>query len=371
MPESGRCEEVLGGLRADSDYFESHWSLPWVDEHRPPRIWEDPRLAHVESLEPNLRAEVLGHLIEDRSYALRGLGIWLASRQQHPKLWSRIEARVNDPSEHVRALAVHAIGSRAGDGWIELLEVRDSEEAEVKKAVVDALRLQRDVRAIPLLARWVGRTGEDDELRKKACEALAWIGDDAAFPVLARVLADDTVADDIRGEAARALGLIGGNEAQQLLIETMGQARPHLQAACARALGDAGDRGHVPLLAPLLETSRPAEVRSKASIAIALLGGASALGPLEALCSDSDPALRGASCEALAIIGTMRARQRLRALLDDPVFAVQVQALGAYQSLTPDDLGLPAKTGLEDDLEHWRAALERARAHAENPRPGA
>ena len=144
-------------------------------------------------------------------------------------------------------MAAAALGQFGDENAVDaLLEVKDGEHPEVKKAVVDAMKRIRDVRCVPLLSRWAGKVGENDQLRKAACEALGTLGDDAGMPVLHRVLSDDTVADEIRGEAARAIGMIGGPESRKHLLVGIKDERPWLRARCVEGLAILGDQSTTP-----------------------------------------------------------------------------------------------------------------------------
>ncbi len=233
-----------------------------------------------------------------------------------------------------------AIGQFGDDAGVEaLLETKDGENVEVKKAVVEAFRRLRDVRCIPLMARWAGRVGEDDRLRRSACETLGAIGDDAAMPVLQRVLFDDVVADDIRGEAARSIGLIGGEEAKEFLTQALASDRPWVRAKAVEGLALLRDASVLALITPFLASTHQWMVRLAAIEAVARVGGASALEHLTPLLADKEIQIRGTTCVALGIVGTVAAQRHLKKALEDKERVVRAQALEALARASGKDFG--------------------------------
>lgn len=361
------AEEILEEAVKLKDHFEKNWILPWHETRGPGSIWHH-RLVHLLARLPDdLFDEVMDGLLRQGSFALRGLGLHLVRVRGKEPFSPLVRELCQDSSLHVRALAAAAVGQfNDSEGLDVLLETKDGENPEVKKAVVDAMKRIRDPRCIPLLARWVGRVGEDDDLRHKACEALADIGDEAAMPVLMRVIEDETAADDVRGEAARAIGLIAGPEAKEVLLRNLSHQRPWIRARSAEGLGLLGDRQSLERLLPLLESSNPWMVRTHAIGAVARLGGQGALKHLTPLLKDPELRIRSETAAALALVDSPQARDLLQGMLDDPELPVRVAALGAFARVTGEDFGFR----LED---HQGAldpsALEKALRAARSWRP--
>jgi HEAT repeat protein len=361
MPDAA---EIIAEARRLEGLFEKHWILPWHESPTSSTIWRHRFVHLLVRLPDELFDQVMQLLLEERSFALRGLALHLVRmRDRHTFAESAMDL-LQDPSVHVRALSAMALGQFGGDAGLDaLLETKDGEHAEVKKAVVDAMRRIRDVRCIPLLARWVGRVGEDDDLRRKSCEALADIGDEAAMPVLVRVLQDNTAVDEVRGEAARAIGMIGVAEAHEVLTSNLDDARPWVRARCTQGLGLLGSTEALPRILPFLEAGNPWMVRTHAVEAVARLAGTNALSHVLPLTSDQEARIRSEACVALGTLDCPEARKRLHEMLNDPEMAVRIQALDAFSRSSGQDFGFR----LEDhagslDTKALEAALAKARA---------
>jgi len=358
--------EIITEARRLQSLFEEHWILPWHESRTSSTIWRH-RFVHLLARLPDeLFDETMNLLLEEGSFALRGLAVHLVRMRDRQGYAAIAIDLLTDRSTHVRALAAMALGQFGGDAALEaLLETKDAESPEVKKAVVDALRRLRDLRCIPLLARWVGRVGEDDERRRSSCEALAEIGDPAAMPILVRVLQDETAVDEVRGEAARAIGMIGGPEADAPLTAGMSNGRPWVRARCAQGLGLLGHTEALPLILPFLETGNPWMVRTHAVEAVARLGGVDALEHLLPLTSDQEVRIRSESCVALGLVDSEKARARLQEMLDDSEVSVRIQALDAFSRSCSQDFGFRIEEHLGSlDMPALDAALSKARAHA-------
>ena len=361
MPDA---REIVAEVQRNKDIFEKGWILPWHEGRTTTSIWRHQLIHLLARLPEGLFDEILELLFEDESWALRGIALHLARMRGREAFEERARKALEDRSVHVRALAAAALGQfGTQEGLESLLEVKDGENAEVKKAVVDALKRIRDVRCIPLLARWVGRVGEEDDLRHKACEALADIGDEAAMPVLIRVLQDATASDEVRGEAARAIGMIGGPEARQILEAELKSDRPWIRARCIQGLGLLGDPRALPLILPALEAGNPWMVRTHAVEAFSRLAGAEALSTLERLARDPEARIRSETCVALGRLGGTQGMLLLKSLLDDQELAVRIQALDAFSRASGEDFGFRVEEHMGAlDMKALEAALERARA---------
>ena len=364
MSSTPTPEEIVEQAVRLKDYFEQNWCLPWIEQRQTSQMWRHRFVHLLAQLPPALFAPTMESLLEHPSFALRGLALHLVRMRGDERFCAHAERLFSDPSPNVRALAAAAVGQFAGPGWEVLLETKDGEHAECKKAVVSALERIRDVRCIPLLARWVGRVGEDDELRRKACEALAAIGDDAAMPVLTRVLEDDSVADEVRGEAARAIGLIGKQEGERILLSGLSARRPWIRARCAQGIGLLGRAELASQLFPLLGSEEPWMVRTHALEAVGRLLQMDALPHILPLLLDPDATVRGEACVALGRIDAPESRHRLKAMLDDAELSVRLQAFSAYSRLVGEDFGFRVEDHQGTlDPKALRAAVERARAH--------
>ncbi len=337
MPTAFEIVEEARGFR---DFFEQNWNLPWYHDKASASVWRHKLLHLIANLPESIFEGVVLLMLDDSSFALRGIGLHMARVRGATRFAPSAVHLMSDPSIHVRALAAAALGQFGDEPGIEaLLETKDGEHTEVKKAVVEAFKRLRDVRCIPLLSRWTGRVGENDGLRKLGCEALGAIADDAGMPVLQRILTDETVADDIRGEAARAIGMIGVPEAHVHLVGGLKNERPWIRARCAEGLALARDASSFPLVVPLLAASEPWMVRTLAIEAVARLGGEKALDHVSPLLADKEIQIRSSACVALGIIGTTAAQKALKLGLQDPERVVRAQALEALTRASGQDFG--------------------------------
>jgi HEAT repeat protein len=332
--------EVLEEVRAFKDQWEQRFSLPWFEDRTTGSVWRHKLVHLIAQLPDPLFEGVVGAMLDEPSFAVRGVALHLARMRGARSFAGRAIDLLHDDFVVVRSLAAAALGQFADDAGVEaLLETKDAENVEVKKAVVDAFKRLRDVRCIPLMARWAGRTGEDDRVRKAACEALGAIGDDAAMPVLQRVLFDDVVADDIRGEAARAIGLVGGPEAFKFLEQALTSDRPWVRARAIEGLASLGDDAALKKILPFVGATHPWMVRLAAVEGAARAGGPEALDAVAPLLDDKEIQIRAAACVALGVVGTADAQRRLKRALSDKESVVRAQAVEALARASGRDFG--------------------------------
>jgi HEAT repeat protein len=332
--------EIVEEARGFADAFEQRWNLPWYPDKASASVWRHKLLQVIAHLPEGLFEDVIELLLNDKSFALRGIALHIARARGARAFSGRAIELLQDPSINVRAMAAAALGQFGDEYAVDaLLEVKDGEHTEVKKAVVDAMKRIRDVRCVPLLSRWAGKVGENDQLRKAACEALGHLGDDAGMPVLHRVLSDDTVADEIRGEAARAIGMIGGSESRRGLLAGLKSDRPWIRARCIEGLAILGDQSAAPFITPFLDASQPWMVRTAAIEGTARLAGEQALASLTPLLSDKEIQIRSSACVGLGLIGTLAAQRELKIALSDPERLVRAQALDALSRASGRDFG--------------------------------
>lgn len=352
-------DELALELESRREHLEERWCLPWYQDRQPEPIWSDPVVLSLDAYDDDALSQLATRLLKSTSHAIRGIALHFIAVRRLTGHHARVHEALADESLHLRALASVVIGAlRDLEGLELLLETKDSEHPEVKKAIVDALRTIGDTRSIPLLARWVGRVGEDDELRLKACQALGSIGDDAAMPVLARVMEDDTVAPDVRSAATLAVGTIGGREAQQLLLNGLKKGRVEVRPLCVEALLPFRDASVMEALVAAVERDAAGEVRRLALRAVVELGGATAVHLARGALDDPDSEVRALACKALVSLdATPDATRRVAARLDDPEETVRAQALRSLARATGRDFG--PKNG-----EPLEAALSRAREFA-------
>ncbi|HYC77785.1 MAG TPA: HEAT repeat domain-containing protein [Planctomycetota bacterium] len=356
--------EIVEEVRAFKEPWEQRFSLPWFEDRTAGSVWRHKLVHLVAQLPDGLFEDVVGLMLDEPSFAIRGVALHIARMRGAKVFADKAAALLDDASVNVRALAAAAIGQFGDDAGVEaLLETKDGENVEVKKAVVDAFKRLRDVRCIPLMARWAGRVGEDDRLRRAACETLGAIADDAAMPVLQRVLFDDVVADDIRGEAARAIGLIGGAEARGFLLQALGSDRPWVRAKAIEGLALLRDAGVMTTVLPYLAPTHPWMVRLAAIEAAARTGGAASLEHLAPLLEDREIQIRGMACVALGLVGNVAAQKKLKRALEDKERVVRAQALEALARASGRDFGFKVEQHVSAlDAKALDAAIKAAMA---------
>jgi HEAT repeat protein len=311
-----------------------------------------------------------------------------------------------DPHEHVRAIAVAALGDlRARDAVLAMSRLAEDPSDAVRLALVEALGLfggtaaraikQRRAleRALHSRRRWPwlrfhrprpapsGRRHNPLALaittlrgaladraaavRTQAARSLGQIGPAAASvtPDLVKLL---HVPDEaVRCQAAEALGQIGGAATETLpaLVELLADPSPLIQTSAATALGamkkEAADA--VPALVPLVQ-SHDETVRAAAAQAISQIGNlegdtlATLLGGL----SSHDNLVRAQTAEVLGEIGAPAAEAApalAEALSDsnDRVRAKAAAALGAMGESASD--AVPHLVRALSDKDNWVSAL--------------
>jgi HEAT repeat protein len=189
-----------------------------------------------------------------------------------------------------------------------------------------------------LASAYSGRGGWD---RVEALRILVLAREPLDLAELRRMLDDED--EEIAATAATIVAGIRGDEAASVLLDALragGSSSRWIAALLERR------RLHPSLLLPLLDDPTPA-VRDAA---IRLLGGSvevddSVLGKLEDLADDPRPDTRAAAARSLGRLGSMRSVRKLRSLLQDRVWFVQIQAarslgrLGSIES-APEIVGL-------------------------------
>jgi hypothetical protein len=127
------------------------------------------------------------------------------------------------PSPWTRANDIVALGPEMQPRVVELLwfERAWSDSRELA-ALMMALTLFGDGRAVPALAALTGEHEVPDALKARAAETLGRLGHPAGMPALARLLADARAPAAARRAAARWLGIRGVREAASLLARVAG-----------------------------------------------------------------------------------------------------------------------------------------------------
>ncbi len=164
----------------------------------------------------------------------------------------------------------------------------------------------------------VGASLRDDEdvgVRYQAAKTLAQFADPAALPPLLDGLRDEDMY--VRVQVTAALIRIGA-PAVDGLTEALGDARPAVRRAAAKALGkiDHADAAALQALGAALDDTDAGQRRFAAQ-ALGRLGATEAVEMLGAALRDPDAQARNAAAAALQALGEA-AQPTLLAALDDP-----------------------------------------------------
>lgn len=186
-------------------------------------------------------------------------------------------------------------------------------------------------------------------LRWRALALLGELGSPFSEDHLVRLLDDPNW--QIRGAAAAALGKLKGVAITQPLRELLHDDNPRVRSKAALALAAQGAVGIHWIVLRDLESPRN-DVRYQAAQTLGLLQAEQAVEPLAKQAQSQYLEL---ACSAVVALGMMpggnpEAIKQLIKLLDDPRFAIQVEASLALKKLT----GLPFPTKRDDALRAWQ-----------------
>jgi HEAT repeat protein len=311
---------------------------------------------------------------------------------------------LNDPHEHVRAIAAAALGQLHAVDTVPLVAALGRDPSDmVRQSVVEALGILGEAGARPVRTerrrgrgsgirnlRWpfgwrkrgapVARrdpvelavetlesalADDSTAVRTQAALALGRIGPPAAAVATGLINLLKDADETVRCQSAEALGQVGGEEDATVaaLVELLQDASAPVKAAAARALGalKAAAAPAVSALVPLLQ-DREESVRTAAAEAIAQVG------PLDEAATDTlveglaspDNVVRAQTAEALGTIGAA-AEEAAPALVEamtngnDRVRAKAVEALGKIGE--PAAAAVPGLVRALRDQDNWVIAL--------------
>ncbi|HKO63411.1 MAG TPA: HEAT repeat domain-containing protein [Pyrinomonadaceae bacterium] len=230
----------------------------------------------------------------------------LAIEKQRVRLASADAEERRDAASRLGAMRHHAASRAAIAG------LKDSEPIVRATSISAVLSLPPDETAgnlMPLLS------DKDILVRREAAYAVGTTKSLIAIPLLIDLLRFDKV-DEVRGAAAVALGTIGNEAAVSPLLAVLtGQAapdkkqktkpeqNPFVLRSAARALGQIGSRGGIPvLIATLANEESEDDVRREAAIALGKIGDQSAIPALRNVAAARDPHLAAAADVAIKSI---------------------------------------------------------------------
>lgn len=262
---------------------------------------------------------------------------------------------------------------RAGGAVEPLMRLaKESRDAYVRVAAVNALGAIGDTKAVEVLMEVATNESEETYVNKKAVQALGDLGDPRAVPAINKMLFHERRGVSFYPEASFAAYQIGPNAAEPLLDVLAGKdealnewadkhnvKREALYIKAAEILGDLGERRaipqliryltyHPPGLDPELVDALALLVRRNSAMALAKMRATEAIPALsKAAAAESEGNIRGTYAEALVTIGDRRALPSLvRCSLEgDPMDKTIHARKGCYVALS--------KLGDEKTLAQW------------------
>ena len=279
-----------------------------------------------------------------------------------------VAALLADPDVHVRQMAAFALGL-IGDasGTAALTKALSDADPLVRGKAAEALgqigakdvaaaigTFARDLVRHPAVTsmspddeKWPG--GAEAEALKLALFALVRLG---AYDPLAAAVVENGRPVSNWWPIAFALQRINDPRAVPALTALAKGPGKYTVSFAARGLGGSKDPSAAAALLPLLDRSRPLEVKVAAVRAVAQLNAESAVDPLLALVNDTDvdPNLK---LEVVTALGTMRAASGLAVVQDlmtDPWPVMRIAATRAAARIDPDTF-LLVLASLEPDRD--------------------
>lgn len=249
---------------------------------------------------------------------------------------------------------------------------KDSKDAYVRVAAVNALGVIGDPKAVEVLMEVATNESEETYVNKKAVQALGDLGDVRAVPAIKKMLFHERRGVSFYPEASYAAYQIGPNAAEPLLDVLAGKdealnewadksnvKREALYIKAAEILGDLGERRAIPQLIAYLKYHPPGLdpelvdalgllVRRNAAIALGKMRATEAIPALGAAAAkEAEGNIRATYAEALVSIGDRRALPTLTrcALEGDPLDKTAFARKGCYIALS--------KLGDEKTLAQW------------------
>ena len=325
----------------------------------------------LELIGPSTIPALIRHLHDPHEH-VRAIAVAALGRLHALEALPLLVALGRDPSDMVRLCLVEALGVLGSTGLRSvslkrgktLRGRRDRVVFQLEKAPRPALL--PDPVALAVRALRSALADESAAVRTQAALALGQIGPAAtgAAPGLVGLLKD---ADEtVRCQAAEALGKVGGEEEATVgaLVELLQDASAPVKAAAARALGGLKQAAAsaVPALVALLQ-DREEAVRTAATEAIAQAGflDPAAIATLVEGLASKDNVVRAQTAEALGTIGATAAGATpalVEAMRDDNgvVRARVAEALGKMGEAAAEAAVPSLKRALKDQ-DNWVSAL--------------
>ena len=277
--------------------------------------------------------------------------------------------RLDDPSEHVRAVAVSTLGRlQAANALPQMARLANDPSDLVRLSLAEALGevIGPATASAARPRRTRGRRSEWRLLRRRSPEASSTDPVALALAALLTALAD--AATVVRAQAASSLALLGATAGVAIPELTALLADPDetVRIRAAEALGQVGaaDPRTVPALAGLLDDPSPA-IRAAAAGSLGVLRGAAAAAveTLVPLLQDRDEGVRQAAANAVGRIGVLPeaavdAMTKGLASRDNVVRARTAEALGDIGEAAADTAAALVEAAGDDNDRVRAKAVE-------------
>ena len=261
-----------------------------------------------------MRLQQNGESLNEAMAALEALGVLggraePAIRRQIFEHLAHVFVRGDNLQRGAAARALGLLGEREALDLV--IEAAIHGRGDFQCAAVQSLGLFGDAQAVPPLIGVL--TSGAYHARQDAVNSLIQIGRAAIRPALAILRHPDA---DVRRGAIEVLGKVGAREAQQALIERLGDHSPDVRRGAVSALGMIGGEGVVEPLIGALEDS-DASVRKEAAMMLSSFNDERVIGPLCLALWDADMTVRWFAAYALGVLKDVRSVRHLCQALGD------------------------------------------------------
>lgn len=261
--------------------------------------------------------------------------------------------RLNDPDAQIRKAVIEALGQLKDLRTLDLLLHRlGDSDAEVREVTAKALA---NFGTPKILDVFISQLEHSDwRIRKAAVEGLSVMKTSKSLESLFKKINDPD--SEVRKAVVTALGNLGNTKALTPLIRRLKDSHAEVREAAAEALGNLGSPLAVEDIL-LCFHDKVGKVREAAAIALGKLGDEKTLEPLLEIAEDSETDVRQAVAEALGNLHSSRTKQILLERLREPEWWKKEIAAIALGKLGTPDVVEHLLTGLDDPDWHIRVAM--------------
>ncbi|MBI5433580.1 MAG: HEAT repeat domain-containing protein [Planctomycetes bacterium] len=236
-----------------------------------------------------------------------------------------------------------------------LLRLARSERAShLRAGALQALGAEIDADARAALGGLIA--DPDEDVAMAALLGVSRARDPALVPMLIGALQQAERPSDFRTALVFALDTLGGPEARAELLRRLEDADEHVVSTALGCLASETDPELAPVWLDVLNRSRSPELRARATLLFAALGGASARAELRKLAGDAQASVRAAAALALGEAGDPSDLPPLLALTRDGDAEVRAAALHALRSHSGPEKLAALTRALSDEFEDVAAA---------------